>query len=109
MRIALTIILATILFGCKKENTHYSVTYEFSSSAPSSYVQIWDGTNLNDFSDSIYGGTFTKTIEYDYDATWRCIVSSKNPSNLKIGITLNGVTNTCESTLYPSLECFRSN
>lgn len=108
--IAFLFISILIAFaGCKKESPNtYSVTYEFISSATSSYIQIWDVTNLNDFADSIHSGIFTKTIKYDYDATWRCNISTKNPASLKINITLNGITNTCESTLYPSLECFRT-
>lgn len=104
----IAIVIVLLFAGCKKEKLTYSVTYEFSSSATSSYIQIWDGTGLNEFNDSIHTPTFTKTIIYDYDVTYRCAISSKNPANLKINITLNGVTNTCESTLYNSLECFRT-
>lgn len=108
--LSITIILSIIasIISCKKEIVEplptYQVTYEFSSDAPKYLVQIWDITNKNDFSDSV-SGIFLKTIIYDYNATYRCNISTQNISNKKIIIRYNGRINSCNDSIYPTLNC----
>lgn len=111
------LIIAIMVFigisGCKKKDNKpsYEITYTFyNTHTPKYLVQIWDGTGLNDFSDSISAPSFSKTVTYDYSATYRCRIDNSNSSASKtrIDITYNGVTTTCQDSIYPSLECFRS-
>lgn len=108
--ILLITIFAITIIGCKKKDDKpkYTVTYTFTSTAPSYYVQISDVTNLNDFADSVHTASFTKTITYDYDATYRCRIDNGKGlvSNKSIAITYNEATNTITDDLYPSLEYF---
>lgn len=103
-----------ILSSCHKSNIGqtqhktYSVTYTFKNTAPCYYIQIWDGTQLKDFADSIRTPIFTKTIVYDYSGTERCRIDNAKgaKSDMSIAITYNGTTNTATSNLFPSLESF---
>lgn len=102
-------IIASIV-SCKKEKkTTYEVTYTFNNTSPSYLVQIWDGTGLNDFSQSVSSPSFTKTVTYDYNATYRCRIENDNSlkSKMQINITYNGFTTSCHDSIFPSLECFR--
>lgn len=103
------------LASCKKRETinqnqkeTYKVTYTFTSEVPAYYISITDITNLNDFEDSIFTPTFSKTITYDYKATYGCYMSNRNNqvSDKSISITLNGKTITTADTLYSSLSSF---
>ena len=62
--LVITSVVLVVGVSCKKPQT-YSVTYS-TTSTPPYFIAIWDATNINDFGDSIYTTSFTKTIVYDY-------------------------------------------
>ncbi len=113
----LTIILLTVLgifSSCKKDDKQtpeYEVTYTFTSTAKSYYVQIWDVTEQNNFADSVYTPSFSKTIKYDYVGTHRCKLSNANSKATpkSISISYDGNTNIQYDTLYPSMDSFITN
>ena len=110
MKEILFCILIVLLVSCKKHqpNKEQIVTYSFYSDAPAYYIEIRDLTNLNDFQDSIYSSSFGKTLSYTYRETLRCKISNRNntPSKMKIIISHGGAINTCQDSLYSSLNCF---
>lgn len=110
---SLVYIIIFFLASCKKQETTkpketFRVTYVFTSQAPAYYIAISDVTNIHDFTDSIFTPSFSKTITYDYKATYRCELSNRGGqvSDKSISITLNGNTITSTDTLYPSLSAF---
>jgi len=93
--------------GCKKEEKEtFKVTYTFASEAPAYCVSIWDGTELQDYYDTVYTSPFTKTILYEYSRTVRCKISNRGykPSKLQIGIEYDGVTYGGSDSLYGSFD-----
>lgn len=111
LKIVFAIIILSIS-SCKKKDDKpsYEVTYTFYNNNSSYIVQIWDGTALNDFSQLVNSASYSKTIKYDYNATYRCRIenSGSYTSKMQINITYNGVTTSCQDSIFPSLECFRN-
>ena len=104
--------IALILFGCKKESptkpigSSNSVTYTFTSSKVPYCIKIWDSTNLNDFVDSSYSATYTKTINYTYSGAYYCNIEGDVVSKKKIDVVHPKISTSCEDSIYSTLQCF---
>lgn len=108
---AIAAFILVAISSCKKDKTHVEpekivVTYSFYSQHTPYCVRIWDVTNINDFQDSVYTNSFSKSISYDYNETFRGQIDAKQPANMQIQISSGGKTNNCTDSLYSNLNCF---
>lgn len=107
----ISILIIIMFLSCKKEEPKvYTVTYTINNDAPAYYLGI--STQTTEFTDSIRVPNFTRTETYTYLDTrfgWLCAISNRKgvPSNKSITITYNGVSSTCQDTIWSTLQCQR--
>lgn len=111
--ILIFILVILSVFGCSKkidnkpkDSNTIKITYSFYSESVPYCVRIWDITNTNDFQDSSYTKSFSKTINYSYDATFRSKIDANSVGYKKITISYDSGANNCEDSMYKSLDCF---